>query len=100
MTTEETFALAVQNHQNNNLEKAENLYKDILRKEPKHFGAIFYLGTLFAQTSRFILAKKLLQNAVEIKPNYADGHNNLGATLKELGEYSKAIKCCERAIEI
>ena len=43
MTTEETFALAVQNHQNNNLEKAENLYKYILRKEHKHFCAIFYI---------------------------------------------------------
>jgi len=31
LTTKETFALAVQNHQKNNLEVAENLYKKILK---------------------------------------------------------------------
>ena len=33
MTIDETFALAVQNHQNNNLKIAENLYKNILKKK-------------------------------------------------------------------
>ena len=31
VTTKETFALAVQNHQKNNLKVAENLYKKILK---------------------------------------------------------------------
>ena len=30
LTTEETFALAVQNHQKNNLQVAEKLYKKVL----------------------------------------------------------------------
>ena len=82
LTIEETFALAVQNQQKNNLQVAENLYKEILKKNPNHFGSIFYLGTLFAQTERFELAKPLLQKAIQINPNYAPAHNNLGAALK------------------
>ena len=31
LTLEETFALAVQNHQKNNLKVAENLYKETLK---------------------------------------------------------------------
>ena len=81
----ETFALAAQNHQKNNLQVAENLYKEVLNENPNHFGSIFYLGTLFVQTKRFDLAKPLLHKASQINPNYAAAHNNLGAALKELG---------------
>ena len=49
LTIEETFALAVQNQQKNNLQVAQKLYKEILKKNPNHFGSIFYLGTLFVQ---------------------------------------------------
>jgi len=37
LTTKETFDLAVQNHQKNNLQVAENLYKEILKTNPDQF---------------------------------------------------------------
>ena len=37
-----TFELAVQNHQKNNLEVAENLYKKILEKDPNHFNQFVF----------------------------------------------------------
>ena len=100
LTIKETFASAVQNHQKNFFKIAENLYKEILKINPNHFGSIFYLGTLLVQTQRFELAKSLLYKATQINPNYAAAHNNLGATLKELGEYQNAINCCQKAIKI
>jgi tetratricopeptide (TPR) repeat protein len=100
LTTKETFELAVQNHQKNNLQVAHNLYKEILKKNPNHFGSIFYLGTLFVQTKRFELAKPLLQKAIHINPNYAEAHNNFGRILRELGELHKAKSCYEKAIQI
>ena len=100
LTTKETFDLAVQNHQKNNLQVAENLYKETLKTNPNHFGSIFYLGTLFVQIQKFELAKPLLQKAIQINPNYADAHNNFGAVLKELGEYERAINHCQKAIQI
>ena len=100
LTIKETFASAVQNHQKNFFKIAENLYKEILKINPNHFGSIFYLGTLLVQTQRFKLAKSLLYKATQINPNYAAAHNNLGATLKELGEYQNAINCCQKAIKL
>ena len=100
LTIKETFASAVQNHQKNFFKIAENLYKEILKINPNHFGSIFYLGTLLVQTQRFKLAKSLLYKATQINPNYAAAHNNLGATLKELGEYQNAINYCQKAIKI
>ena len=100
LTTEETLALAVQNHQKNNLKVAENLYKKILKTNPNHFESIFYLGTLLGQVKRFDLAKQLLYKAIQIQPNYAPAQSNLGAILKELGEYESAKNCCQQAIQI
>ena len=100
LTAKETFVLALQNHQKNNFQVAENLYKKILKMNSNHFESIFYLGTLLVQTQRFELAIPLLSKATQINPNYADAHNNLGAVLKELGEYQSAINCCQKAIQI
>ena len=63
MTIEETFASALKNHQDDNLEVAQNLYEKILNTNPDHFGSIFYLGALFAKTSNFQEAKKLFKKA-------------------------------------
>ena len=53
LTAKETFVSALQNHQKNNLQVAENLYKETLKINPNHFESIFYLGTLLVQTQRF-----------------------------------------------
>ena len=100
LTVEETFALAVKNRQKNNLQVAENLYKEVLKINPDHFESIFDLGTLLAQTKRFDLAKPLLQKAIQIQPNYAMAHNSLGITFLELGEKRKSKSSFEKAIKI
>ena len=41
LTTKETFDLAVQEHQKNNLQVAANLYKEILKTNPNHAGKGF-----------------------------------------------------------
>ena len=33
------------------------------------------------------------------RPDYVDAHFNLANTLKELGEFQKAINCCQKALE-
>ena len=47
LTTEETFALAVQNRQKNNLQVAENLYNETLKTNPNHVDAYYNLGNVF-----------------------------------------------------
>ena len=100
LTTEETFALAVQNHQKNNLQVAEKLYKKVLNIDPDHFKSIHLLGTLSAQIKNFDQAKKFLERAIEIKNDYSETHYNLGNVLIELGEIQKAIYCFEKVIQI
>ena len=97
---EETFAIAVKNHKENNFKVAEKLYKEVLKKNPDHFESVYYLGTLLAQTNQFNLAKSMLHKATQIKPDNAMAHNNLGNVLKNLEEYQEAIRSYEKAIKI
>ena len=90
LTVKETFTLAVQNHQKNNIKDAENLYKEILKTNPNHFQANLMLGTLSAQIKKPDIAIQLLQKAIEILPDHAVAHNNLGLAFKQLGENEKA----------
>ena len=99
MAIEETYASAVQNHKKNNLKLAEELYKEILKINPKHFESIFFLGTLLVQTHKFDMAKELFQKATQMKPDNANAHYNLGNVLKELGEYEKAASNYQNAIK-
>ena len=97
---EENFVLALQNHRKNNLQDAENLYNEILKKNPNHFDTIYNLSKLLAQTKRFSLAKTLLYKATKLKPDYAKAHNNLGIILTKLREDQKAITSFKKAIQI
>ena len=44
LTTEETFALAIENHKKNNFQIAENLYKKALKINPNHFESTYYFN--------------------------------------------------------
>ena len=41
-----------------------------------------------------------MKKALEINPNYADAHNNLGIAMQGLNNFLKALSCYEKAIEI
>ena len=100
LTTEETFALAVQNQQKNNLQIAEKLYKETLKTNPNHIETIFLLGSLSAQTNNFDKAKKFFKKVIQINPNHVVAHNNLGLVFYGLSECKKAIGCYKKAIQI
>jgi len=99
-TTEETFALAVQNHNKNNLQVAANLYNETLKTNPNHVDAYYNLGNVFQKLGENQKAKSSYEKAIEINPSYAKIHDKLGIVLQKLGELQKAKSCTEKAIEI
>ena len=99
LTLEEAFALAVQNHQNNNFKIAENLYKKILEKNPNHFESIFRLGSLSIQTKNFDTAILLLNKAIQIKSDHANAYHNLGLVFKILGKFKEATNSYQKSLK-
>ncbi len=100
LTTTETFALALQYHQKNNFQAAEQLYKKILEIEPDHIESNFRLGSLLVQTRNFDTAQPLLNKVIQIDPNHAKAHNNLGIAFQKMKKNQEAINCYEKAIQI
>lgn len=91
---------AFQNHKKNNFKDAEIIYQEILRKNPKHFETIFYLGTLYSQLKKYNLAEPLFIEAILINPNFEATYQNLGLMYEQLAEYKKAKNCYEKLIKI
>ena len=58
------------------------------------------MGVLLLESNNFYKAKQLFQKAIQIQPNYAAAHNNLGITFNALEEAQKAIISYQKAIQI
>ena len=100
MKTKEIFALAIQNHQKNNLQIAENLYKETLKINPNHVDARNNLGIIFQALGKFQKARSCYEKAIQIQPEAYASYYNLGLVFKELGELQKAVDCHQKSIQI
>jgi len=100
LTVDQTFNLAVQNHQNNNLQDAQNYYQKVLELDANHSQTLNNLGVIFQGLGEIEKAKECYEKAIKIDPNYTDALNNLGVIFQGLGENQKAKEFFEKAIEI
>ena len=66
---EKKLNFALENLAKNNLEKASNIYKKILKQDPNNFDANFNLGTIFAKNNKLEKSLELLEKAAIINPN-------------------------------
>ncbi len=85
---------------NENFEKAEKLYKKILKKFPANFDANYYLASIKAQNNKFRDAKNYMEAAIAIKPNLPELNNNLGLVYLNLNEVEKSIMYFQKAISL
>jgi len=100
LTIEETFNLAIKNHQEGKTDIAQNLYNKILEIDPNHSQTLNNIGTIFTNLKENQKAKECFEKAIKINPNYAEAHNNLGIIFEKLGDLQKAKECYEKAIEL
>ena len=100
LTVDQTFDLAVRNHQNSNFHDAQNYYQKVLKIDPNHFTALNNLGAIYQSIKDHQKAKDCYERAIEINPNYADAYNNLGLVFHGQEDYQKAKSCYEKTIEI
>ena len=100
LTLNETFELAVQNHQNNNLQDAQNYYQKVLELDPNHSQTLNNLGVIFQGLGENQKAKECYEKVIEIDPNYVNALSNLGVIFQGLRENQKAKNCFEKAIKV
>ncbi len=75
----------VEHHQAGRLLAAESVYRQILTENPQDFDALHLLGVIMQETGQPESAVELIKQAIQIKPEFAPAHSNLGNALEERG---------------
>jgi Flp pilus assembly protein TadD len=91
LTIQQAFELALRQHQAGRLGEAEQIYRQILAREPNHAGALHNLGVIAFQARRKDAAEDFFRRAIALAPDYAEAHINLGSLLKEKERLEEAI---------
>lgn len=82
------------------LEDARALYEQSLEAEPNNVEALSLYGTLLAQQGDTLQALEFLKTAIELAPDSAAYHNNIGVVYQDLGVLDSARLHFERSQEI
>jgi predicted O-linked N-acetylglucosamine transferase (SPINDLY family) len=95
-----SFAQATAALQNNNFLDAERHFKDVLRREPKHIGALNLLSVLLTRLERYAEAERYIKSAAKLRPDSDATQYNYGLILKALKRPGEALERFTRAISI
>ncbi|MDZ8260542.1 tetratricopeptide repeat protein [Nostoc sp. ChiQUE01b] len=99
-TITEALQFAVQQHQANSLEQAEQGYRQVLEAQPDHPEALYRLGLLMQQTSQPQEAEKLFSAAVQVQPELVKAWFSLGNLRQSGGELSAAEVAYRQALAL
>ena len=84
LTIQQAIDLGVKHHNAGRLSEAGSLYNQILQSEPNHPVVMHLLGVLAHQIGKNDIAVDLISKALVLKPDFAEGHNDLGLVLQAL----------------
>jgi protein O-GlcNAc transferase len=100
LTLDQAFHIAFEHHRAGRLPQAESFYKQILNHDPKHVGALHYLGVIAHQTGQNQLAEDLIRRAIAQRADYPQAYCNLGSALRDLRRFDEAVAAYQHAIKL
>jgi protein O-GlcNAc transferase len=87
-------------HRAGSLMEAEQLYREVLRTQPRDFNALHLLGVVHHQRGRHADALDQIDAALTVNSATADAHNNRGNVLVALKRFDEAVASYGRAIAL
>jgi tetratricopeptide (TPR) repeat protein len=90
----------LKHYQNGHYDDAEKLAKSITQEFPKHQFSWKVLGVVLKETGRVGESLVASQKSVQLAPQDAEAHYNLGNTLHELGRLDDALASYTQAIAV
>lgn len=95
-----TLREALGHHQAGRLDRATELYNEILAVDPHHAESLHLLGVIAIQSGRPADAIGLIERAVAIRSDQAAWFGNLGTARSALGDLETAIGDYRRALSL
>ncbi len=83
-----------------NLGEAESALRHALALHPNNTVALTALGIVYAEQSRFDLARLCQEQVVALRPKDAQAHRDLGMSLFRTGDTAAALNVLRRSVEL
>jgi predicted O-linked N-acetylglucosamine transferase (SPINDLY family) len=99
MTQNTLFAEAQHAHQQNQLRKAERLYKQVIEINPGHADAHHFLGLVYSGLGYAQRGIQSIERAAELQPNNPAFLTNLGESMRRAGDLQGAVESFRKAIQ-
>ena len=94
------FKIAFDFHTNGERDKAERIYKNILKKDSNHFDTLRHLGILYQDKEMFDKAENYYLKAYKINSNHFSIYNNLGTIKFIQFKLDDALKFYKQAFKM
>lgn len=95
-----TLLAAAERHRARDLAAAAGLYRDVLADDPRQPDAVHLLGMVLAAQGEVASGERLVRRSIELRPERAHFHSNLGNLLNRSGRTDAAITAYRHAIEL
>jgi tetratricopeptide (TPR) repeat protein len=82
------------------LKDARRLYQKVLTLHQGHVHALNNLGVIYIQERNYSEARKSLENAIQLKPEYVDPYYNLACLYAIKGEAEKSLGHLKTAVSL
>ncbi len=97
-STQESIATALERHRAGDLDRAGNLYRQILARHPHHADALHLLGLVSSEAGDQDAAIASITKAIQIRGEVPVYYSNLGLALMRRGRLDEAILTLHRAL--
>ncbi len=86
--------------QQNKPQAAEQIFRQVLMRDPRHGDANHMMGVLAFQYGQLKAAIEFFDVAIATSPRVAFYYNNKAAALKDLGQFDAAAENCQKALDL
>jgi tetratricopeptide (TPR) repeat protein len=94
------LAQAARLHQEGKVQAAEQVYRDVLRKDPRNVDALRLLAMAAMAGGQLEEAERQLRRCIGLAPDFAGAILDFGRLMKERDHYEEAIGAFRRVIDI
>lgn len=80
--------------------KAERYCKELLQTSLHSFVLFNYLGAIYRAQGKLNEAIQAFDNAIRLKPDFAEAYSNKGNALTDLGDFDEAVRSYNKATQV
>jgi predicted O-linked N-acetylglucosamine transferase (SPINDLY family) len=98
-TLGDAMSFAIQRHQAGDTASAIDIYREVLRHDPRNDRITYLLAVCEHQAGHYDAAEQLFQEAIERGATFAGIHLARGRNYKQQGKFAEAIQCYRQELQ-